>query len=92
MELFAADRNQVDSGWGLGGMPPRDCWWIVIVCLPFFYPCSFVAVPPPLVTVNCGFRQKFNLLRHNKQKDFHNSVCHSDATVMFSYKSVSREI
>ena len=42
-----------------------------------FYPCLFVAVPL-FVTVNCGFTQKFNLLGHNKQKDGHNFVFHSD--------------
>lgn len=37
MELFAADRKQVDSGWGLGRMPGcllMDCY--CVFTLPFF--------------------------------------------------------
>ena len=46
MELFAADRRQVDSGGGGLGRMPCGCLWIVIVCLP----CPFL----PLLVCSCA--------------------------------------
>lgn len=71
MELFAADRKQVDSGVGWGGVG-RDavrlfCGLLLCVYPALFCPCSSVAVPL-IGAVNCGFGHKLKSLCHNRLK------------------------
>ena len=69
MELFAADRKQVDPGvGGWAGCRATVCGLLLCVYSALFCPCSSVAVPL-IGAVNCGFGHKLKSLCHNRLKE-----------------------